>query len=713
MNMQKSIWRLSFILILWCCFSFLSESFALEKLVPEDSRKQECVRIIQVLEKEHYLGKKVDQFLGERAFDIYVQHLDPFRSLLTLSDIARYARVRKKWAMDLLKGNLVPAYELYNLCRNHDENRLKYTLGLIEDWEKKLDFFSDARLIVDRKERTWQSSESALKKLWKQELTNYIIALKLDGKTSEEITDTLTKNYNTRLARISQVNAMDVFELIMNSLAMAFDPHTQYFSPRASEAFDIQMSLSLEGIGAILQTEYEYTKVVRLLPKGPADKSKLLMPGDRIIGVGQGKKGEIVDTVGMRLDKVVRMIRGPKNTFVRLKIIPAKKQGTTATVAIKRGKVKLEEQSAKKQVVSIKENGVYCKIGIIEIPNFYIDFNALHRGDKNYRSTTRDVKKLLYELKEENIDGLIIDLRDNGGGSLKEASELTGLFLRYGPMVQIKSAHGIAKLYDDDIQIYYTGPLMVMINRMSASASEIFAGAIKDYHRGIIVGSTSFGKGTVQEIRPLAIRSFLSDDFSDLGKLKVTNAKFYRVSGKSTQHKGVEPDIFLPRIYPGKTTGESSLDWALPWDTIDRTRFRDYPSLDWIVRDLTHKYEKRSALDPGMIYLKDRIHFTEDITLQTSLSLNLKKRLNRHQEQEHRELDMENTFRKAVGLSPVTSLHTSHDSNGSEKKENGKNDEAETDHSDLFDYKEILLRQAEYIMADFIVLSRKHGLTWK
>ncbi len=710
MNIQKLPWRLVLALLFWCCFFCLSESLALEKLVPEPSRKQECMRIIQVLEKGHYLGKKVDQALGERSFDIYVQHLDPFRSLLTLSDITRYAKVRKKWGRELIQGNLFSAYGLYNLCRNRDEKRLKYTLGLIENWEKKLDFSSDSPLIVDRKERPWQASESALKELWKKELINYIISLKLDGTTSKEITKTLTKTYESRLARIAQANAADVFDLIMNSLAMAFDPHTQYFPPRASEDFDIHMSLSLEGIGAILQSEYEYTRVVRLLPKGPADKSKRLMPGDRIIGVGQGKKGEIVDTVGMRLDKVVRMIRGPKNTFVRLKIIPAKKQGTTKTVAIKRGKIKLEEQSAKKQVVSVEENGVRYKIGIIEVPNFYIDFNALHRGDKNYRSTTRDVKKLLFELKEENIDGLIIDLRDNGGGSLKEASELTGLFLRYGPMVQIKSSHGIAKLYDDDIHIYYTGPLMVMINRMSASASEIFAGAIKDYHRGIIVGSTSFGKGTVQEIRPLAVRSFLGDDFSDLGKLKITNAKFYRVSGKSTQHKGVEPDIFLPRIYPVKTTGESSLDWALPWDTIEKTRFRDYPSLDWIVRDLTRKYEKRSALDPGMTYLKDRIQFTEEIALQNSLSLNLKKRQDRHKNQESRELEMENTFRKAVGLSPVTSLHTSHES---EKKENGKKDDAEAGNTDLFDYKEILLKQAEYIMADFIALSRKHGLTWK
>jgi carboxyl-terminal processing protease len=305
------------------------------------------------------------------------------------------------------------------------------------------------------------------------------------------------------------------------------------------------MSLSLEGIGAVLQNEYEFTKVVRLIPKGPADKSNLLMPGDKIIGVGQGENGEIKDAIGQRIDTVVKMIRGPKNTFVRLKIIPSEKTDTTKTIQIKREKVKLEEQAARKDIITLSHpNNPPLKIGIIEIPTFYLDFNAYNKGDPEYKSTTKDVQKLLFELKQEDIDGLIVDLRDNGGGSLKEANDLTGLFLKSGPTVQIKTKNRISRLYDEDPSIEYSGPLIVLINRMSASASEIFAGAIKDYHRGIIVGARSFGKGTVQELQPLGE-----------GKLKITSAKFYRVSGESTQNLGVVPDLQYPQLYKIEDTG--------------------------------------------------------------------------------------------------------------------------------------------------------------
>ena len=324
----------------------------------------------------------------------------------------------------------------------------------------------------------------------------------------------------------------------LRSSEKSFDPHTQYFPPRASEDFDIHMKLSLEGIGAVLQTEYEYTKVVRLIPKGPADKSNLLMPGDKIIGVGQGKTGEIKDTIGQRIDEVVKLIRGPKNTYVRLKIIPAEKSSSATTISIRRDKVKLEEQSAQKQVHTLTLDGREFRIGTIEIPNFYIDFEAYHRGDPKYKSTTTDVKKLLFELKSERIDGLIVDLRDNGGGSLMEANDLTGLFLTHGPTVQIRTKANTSRYYDENPSIEYRGPLLVLINRMSASASEIFAGAIKDYHRGLIVGTRSFGKGTVQELKPLGD-----------GKLKLTSAKFYRVSGESTQNRGVVPDILFPQVY--------------------------------------------------------------------------------------------------------------------------------------------------------------------
>ena len=467
----------------------------------------------------------------------------------------------------------------------------------------------------------------------------------------------------------------------MNSVTASFDPHTQFFPPRASEDFDIHMSLSLEGIGAVLQNEYEYTKVVRLIPKGPAEKSNLLMPGDKIIGVGQGLKGEIIDTIGQRIDHVVKLIRGPKNTVVRLKIIPAKKNNSTQTIQIKRDRVKLEEQSAKKRMITIEHNNRNLKVGIIEIPNFYIDFNAYHRGDKNYKSTTKDVKKLLVELKEDNIDGLIIDLRDNGGGSLKEANQLTGLFLKSGPTVQIKTKYRITRLYDDDPAIEYAGPLIVLINRMSASASEIFAGAIKDYHRGVIVGTRSFGKGTVQELQPLG-----------KGKLKLTSAKFYRVSGESTQNLGIIPDLKYPRIYKFEDTGESSLDGALPWDKTIKTSYNSYRSLNAVNKKLTIRYQQRSPKDPGLNYLNKRIDIMAGLNSNTSLSLNLTARQLRKKQYEQLELDIENDYLKSIGKEPIEKF--------------------DQEVMKINDFNEILMNQTHVVMADFIDLSNQFGFTW-
>ena len=442
------------------------------------------------------------------------------------------------------------------------------------------------------------------------------------------------------------------------------------------------MKLSLEGIGAVLQNEYEYTKVVRLIPKGPADKSRKLAPGDKIIGVGQGRDGEIKDTIGQRIDDVVKLIRGPKNTYVRLKIIPARKASVTTTISIQRDKVKLEEQSAQKKVVEVPSNGRTYKLGIIEIPNFYIDFEALHRGDPEYKSTTTDVAKLLKQLKRENIDGLIIDLRDNGGGSLKEANDLTGLFLKYGPTVQIKTKFRVSRLYDENPKIAYTGPLMVLINRMSASASEIFAGAIKDYHRGLIVGTRSFGKGTVQELKPLGD-----------GRLKMTSAKFYRVSGKSTQHKGVEPDIWLPQIYRTKDTGESAFDGALLWDHIDATRYSAYMSLQPVIKPLDDAYKKRAEKSFGIKYLTQRRQLAESLSEQKNLSLNLAKRLKTDTALNNKELALENNYRKQKGEEPLASL---------------KDIDPERE-----EIKEILTDQAKYIAADFITLSRQIGYNWQ
>ncbi|MCD4718439.1 MAG: carboxy terminal-processing peptidase, partial [Desulfobacula sp.] len=605
----------------------------------------------------------------------------PRKQLFTLEDINSFKRYQFRLDNELKRGNLNTGFKIFNLYMARSKERLEYISLMIKTWEKELDFNKTDFMIIDNDLRQWKPNTQTLYSLWEKELKNHIISMILDDQEKSSIKDNLDRIYSNRLKRLLQTDSNDIFQVFMNTITASFDPHTQFFPPRASEDFDIHMSLSLEGIGAVLQTEYEYTKVVRLIPKGPADKSNLLMPGDKIVGVGQGKNGEIKDTMGQRIDHVVKLIRGPKNTFVRLKIIPAKKSDSTKTIQIKRDKVKLEEQSAKKSIITIDHNNKALKIGIIEIPNFYIDFNAYHKGEKDYKSTTKDVKKLLFELKEENIDGLIIDLRDNGGGSLKEASQLTGLFLKSGPTVQIKTKYRITRLYDDDPTIEYSGPLIVLINRMSASASEIFAGAIKDYNRGVIVGTRSFGKGTVQELQPLG-----------KGKLKITSAKFYRVSGESTQNLGVVPDLKYPQIYKIEDTGESSLDGALPWDTTVRTSYNSYRKLQGIHSKIFVQYQKRSLKDPGLNYLNKRIEMISKLNSQTSISLNLNARKSRKKYYEQLELDIENDYLKAIGKDPIEKF--------------------DQDGAKTSDFKKILMNQTHLVMADFIDISSDFGFLW-
>ncbi len=669
-------------IFLMVSFYSIGTGFAESNIVtPLKTHSEQCIKIISALEQYHYLGKKLDNAMSASIFDRYIKSLDPSRQLLTQEDMNRISQYKYRFDRDLKKGNLAPAYEIFNLYLSKSVLRLEYLLSLVKTWEKDMDFSTDDVIIIDNEIRSFQKTPEDLYLLWKNELKNHIITMKLDNQENNKISESLEKIYTNRLKRLSQTNTKDVFQIFMNSVTTSFDPHTQYFAPRVSEDFDIHMRLSLEGIGAVLQNEYEYTKVVRLIPKGPADKSHLLMPGDKIIAVGQGKDGELKDTIGERIDDVVKLIRGPKNTYVRLKIIPAKKADSITTISIKRDKVKLEEQSAQKKVVTITQGNENFKIGIIEIPNFYIDFAAYHRGEKDYKSTTKDVQKILFELKDENVDGVIVDLRDNGGGSLKESNDLTGLFLKSGPIVQIKTKHRISRLYDEDPSIEYTGPLVVLINRMSASASEIFAGAIKDYNRGIIVGTKSFGKGTVQELKPLGD-----------GKLKLTSAKFYRVSGESTQHLGVVPDLKYPQIYKIKHTGESSLDGALLWDTIRRTRYNAHRSLEPVYASLFEKYQERVKHAPGMIYLKKRIDLTNQVNTQETLSLNLAQRREKIELYTSQELENENEYRVALGKAPLESL----DDDGIKRK----------------DSKEIMMEQTHYVMADFITATAKLGYTW-
>jgi carboxyl-terminal processing protease len=493
---------------------------------------------------------------------------------------------------------------------------------------KDFDYTVDEYYDNDRDKAPWPKTTEELNDTWRKIIKSQALSLKLSGKKQEEIAEVIKKRYDRFSKSFNQFNSEDVFNIYMKCITEAYDPHTTFMPPKEAQVFKQTMSLSLEGIGASLQTENDYTKVLRILPGGDADKSGKLRANDFIIGVAQGKDGEMVNVVGWRLDDVVTLIKGPKGTYVRLLIYPATTgiNGPSQEITLVRDKIKLEDQAAKKSVIRYNANGKEMKLGVITLPSFYMDFEAYQRGDPDYRSTTRDVKKLIDDLNTEHIDGLVMDLRSNGGGSLAEAIELTGLFIKDGPVVQVRSSNNQVQVgEDDDKSIAYSGPLVVLTNRFSASASEIFAGAIQDYHRGVIVGESTYGKGTVQRVQDL--KQVMNEKNEPVGELRYTFQKFYRVNGSSTQHKGVEPDIKLPTALDARQYGESSNLSALPWDVIGAASFQKTTDVnDKIIASLNKSYNERVKNDPS---LKNIIVDTEDLRKnlhETNISLNEAKR---------------------------------------------------------------------------------------
>ena len=547
-------------------------------LAPASAQSDTLKEIIEVIEDRHYASRRYDDGLSAQHFTAYLDALDPQRMFFDADDIDLFSQWRLALDNAGRAGDLAPAFTMFNKYHDELKDRLTGILGTLPETIESFDYEVEEYLDIDRSAMPWAQNDAELDERWRKRIKNQALSLLLAEKSPEEIPETLERRYESQLKRLAQYNAQDVFQIYANTLAEQYDPHTNYFSPRRAENFDINMSLSFEGIGAILQIDDEYAKVTRLVPAGPADKQGGLRPSDLIMGVGQGESGPIEDVIGWRLDEIVDLIRGPRDTTVRLEVIPDKgKSDQRRVVPIRRNEVKLEEQAAQKEIIEFTdEDGQAHRVGVIDIPAFYIDFEAYRQGDKFYRSTTRDVKKLVDELVSDGVEGIVIDLRDNGGGSLQEANQLTGLFIEYGPTVQIRSAE--SRVWRDGKRRrsqYYEGPLAVMINRLSASASEIFAGAIQDYGRGIIVGEQSFGKGTVQSLVPL-----------QEGQLKITESKFYRVSGGSTQHRGVVPDIDYPSLFDPEKIGESALDNALAWDQIAPTRFNRYNNYDTIIPTL-------------------------------------------------------------------------------------------------------------------------------
>jgi carboxyl-terminal processing protease len=609
---------------------------------------QTLLDVISTLQSGHYNQIALDDALSSSLLDRYLERLDPTRSFFYAADIREFEAYRTTLDDQIRAGDLSAAYAIYNRFEERNLERLDYVINRLEDDNVVYDFTVDESIDLERENAPWLETEAEMEDHWRKRVKNALLSLKLADKSLEDAREVLLKRYRSQKQRAEQAKSEDVFQTYVNALTAEFDPHTQYFSPVNAESFQINMSLSLEGIGAVLQSQDEMTKIVSLVPAGPAEKSGQLKPADLIVGVAQGEDGEFEDIVGWRLDDVVQLIRGPKDTVVRLQIIPADAPDQTVrkTVRLVRSKVKLEEQAAKSRVLELERNGRSHKVGVITIPAFYIDFAALQKGDPNYKSTTRDVRKLIDELKQEQIEGLIIDLRDNGGGSLREANELVGLFISRGPTVQIRDPDGRVDILGDfDPDVAWNGPLTVLVNRLSASASEIFAGAIQDYERGLVVGNRTFGKGTVQVVQPI-----------DHGQLKMTHSKFYRISGDSTQHKGVVPDIELPSLYDENEIGESALDAALPWDQVRPVRYGRFPSLDSLIPELIARHEQRTRNDPDFRFMEAQISHLRERKRSSRVPLNEAQLKRERDEAESWLLEQENARRRAKGLEPVESL---------------------------------------------------------
>lgn len=669
-------------------YAKIDDSARYEPVAPTIDQARANILIARQLQFTHFRNLGISDQLSGDVFDAYLNYLDSQRVYLTQKDIDALSGVRKHLGSALKTGQLQPGFDIYNLVQQRVIDRLKFALGVIDNGLDQLDFSADDKIRVDRSESPWEADAEALDELWTKRIKNAVLAQRLNGAEDEAIEETLRRRYEGQLKRAYQARSEDAFQAYMNAFTGMWDPHTSYFSPRTSENFNINMSLSLEGIGAVLQSDNEYTKVVRLVPGGPASKQGQLQPADRIVSVTQENE-EPVNVIGWRLDEVVDLIRGPRNSSVTLEVIPANASDETITraISIKRDEVKLEEQSASKDVIELERQGETYRIGVINIPTFYADFQAMQAGDPNYKSTTRDVRKLISELKTDGVDGVVMDLRNNGGGALHEANDLVGLFIDEGPTVQIRNANNdVQVLADEDPSVVYDGPLVVLVNRMSASASEIFAGAIQDYGRGLVVGSQTFGKGTVQAVRPL-----------NHGQLKITQSKFYRVSGGSTQHKGVIPDIEIPSRIDKTRIGEDALDHALPWDQIESVPHTRYFDFTGVIDELRERHADRFATNPEFKLLQQEIEFLNGQREMDYVSLNVDKRKSQHSQIEQTRLTIANARRALKGEEPFEDLEALEDWQDQQA--------ANLDNTD--DELDFVIQEGGHIMADLLELDQR------
>ena len=602
------------------------------------------------LTRFHYEAQPLDDAMSAKIFKAYFDSLDSEKVFFTQADMAKFAPLKSQFDDAIWNQDLSGPFSVFNLYIQRAVDRMTFARELLK---KGIDVNTNESYTYDRKKADWPKDQAELDTLWRERTTNDWLRLKLAGKSDDEIRKTLDKRYAGYIERVRQLDGEDAFQTFMNAYAESTDPHTDYLGPRAAENFDISMKLSLEGIGAVLQARDEYTAIREVVPAGPAAKSGKIHVGDRIVAIGQGTDGPMVDVIGWRLDDVVNRIRGKKDTTVRLEILPsdAGLDGKHEVVTLVRQKVSIEEQAAKKKIIDIKDGNVSRKIGVIELPTFYSDFGARREGDKNFKSATRDVAKLLGELKQAGVEGVIMDLRNNGGGSLTEANELTGLFIDKGPVVQVRDARGQVDVQgDDDPGMAWSGPMAVLVNRGSASASEIFAAAIQDYGRGLIIGQPTFGKGTVQNLVDLDRFTSRAKEKPQLGELKMTIAEFFRINGGSTQLKGVTPDINFPKNGDEKDFGESTYDNALQWTQIaPAPDYKPVADLKAYLGQLQARHDARVVKSPSWKLMLDELAQYRKMRDKTSISLNLAQRQAERKDQDAIQADFRNRHKAIDG----------------------------------------------------------------
>lgn len=693
---------IKFLLVLLICSSAWAVSQPAEQVTFKPSLEQRLRSNLatKFLANWHYKDTRLDDELSEKIFEGYLNLLDPNYSFFLASDIETFSPYRLRLDDALQHSDPTPAYEMFNVYVERVKERVIFAR---EQLKQPMDFTIDESYTWDREDIKWAKSKAELDEFWRQRVKNDYLRLRLADKDDEAIVETLDDRYENLDRRITELNSDDIFQFFMNAFAQSIEPHTAYMSPRSSENFEISMRLSLEGIGALLGRENEYTSIASVVPGGPADKQGQLKAGDKVLSVGQGKDGKMQDVVGWRVDDVVDKIRGAKHTIVRLEVLheDTGPEGPTEIIEIVRDEVKLEEQAAKSRIIEVPgENEEMIKVGVIDLPVFYLDFNGRAKNLPDYRSSTRDVRRLIKEMQAEGIKGLVVDLRNNGGGSLLEATTLTGLFINEGPVVQVRNSSGrISTEEDTDPGMAWDGPLAVLVNRYSASASEIFAAAIQDYGRGLIIGETTFGKGTVQNLVDLDDYA-PPNDSGKMGQLKITMAQFFRVNGGSTQNRGVEPDIHFPSAGDPEDYGERSLDNALPWTSIPTANYEREGELDRLVAVTDFRYQDRIANDQEFSWLLSDV---EEFNLNKD-----KKEISLLESSRREEMEKDEAKRKARKAAredngPLLE-ETDALADAGEPPEAGIDDEATDEDEEEDDRPDLLLRESARIVGDMIEL---------